>query len=80
MFAWKKLGNVLNPTVSQPRPWMQDYAQCPTPFVLDDATLRVYSACRPQRGADLQCVSFPGHVDLARDDVTRVLKIADAPL
>lgn len=80
MFAWKKIGNVFNPTVNRPRSWMQEYAQCPTPFVLNDATLRVYFACRPQRGADLQYVSYPGYVDLARDDLTRVLKIADAPL
>lgn len=80
MFTWKKLGKVFDPTVSRPRPWMQEYAQCPTPFVRDDATLRVYFATRPPRNADLQYVAYPGYVDLARDDLTRVLNIAPEPL
>lgn len=80
MFSWKKLGNIFNPTVSQQRPWMQEYAQCPTPFVLNEKILRVYIACRPQRGADMQYVSYPSYVDLAWEDVTRVVGIADTPL
>ncbi len=80
MFSWKKLGHIFNPTVSRPRPWMQEYAQCPTPFVLNDQVLRVYVASRPQRGADLQYVSYPGYVDLARKDLSHIVGIADAPL
>lgn len=80
MFSWKKLGNVFNPTISRPQPWIQEFAQCPTPFVLDDKVLRVYVACRPQRGGDLQYVSYPGYVDLARDDLTKVLKVSERPL
>ncbi|MDP2761985.1 MAG: hypothetical protein Q8O64_16590 [Sideroxyarcus sp.] len=80
MFSWKKLGNIFNPTLSRPRPWMQEYAQCPTPFVLNDEVLRVYIACRPQRGSDLQYVSYPGYIDLAREDISRIVGIADAPL
>ena len=80
MFTWKKLGNIFNPTVSAPRPWMQEYAQCPTPVVLDDKVVRVYIASRPRRGADLQYVSYPGYVDLARDDLTRIVGISNAPL
>lgn len=59
---------------------MQEYAQCPTPFVLNEKILRVYIACRPQRGTDLQYVSYPGYVDLAREDISRVVGVADAPL
>jgi len=80
MFSWNKLGNIFNPTVSRPREWMQEYAQCPTPFVLNEKILRVYIACRPQRGADMQYVSYPGYVDLAREDVKQVVGIADTPL
>lgn len=80
MFSWKKLGNVFNPTVGRPKEWMQEYAQCPTPFALNEKVLRVYIACRPQRGSDMQYVSYPGYVDLARDDITRVVGIADSPL
>ncbi len=80
MFSWKKLGNIFNPTLSQPHAWMQEYAQCPTPFVLDEKTLRVYISCRPQRGMDRQYVSYPGYVDLARDNLTRIVGISDTPL
>ncbi|MBS1142610.1 MAG: hypothetical protein H6R14_16 [Proteobacteria bacterium] len=80
MFSWKKLGNIFNPRLSSGRDWMQEYAQCPTPLILDDSTVRVYIACRPQRGGDLQYVSYPGYVDLARDDLTRVVGISAAPL
>ncbi len=59
---------------------MQEYAQCPTPFILNDKVLRVYIACRPQRGSDLQYVSYPGYVDLARDELTRVVGISEEPL
>lgn len=80
MFYWKKLGNVFNPTHDQRRLWMQEYAQCPTPFVLDEKIIRVYISCRPKRGGDMQYVSYPGYVDLAREDPMRVVRIADAPL
>lgn len=80
MFSWKKLGNVFNPTVSRPQPWIQEFAQCPTPFILNDEVLRVYVACRPQRGGDLQYVSYPGYVDLARNDLSRVLRVSEQPL
>lgn len=80
MFSWKKLGNIFDPTITRPRPWMQEYAQCPTPFLLNEEVLRVYIACRPQRGGDMQYVSYPGYIDLARDDLSRIVAIADAPL
>ena len=43
-------------------------------------TIRVYVTSRGERGSDLQYVSYPGYVDLARHDVSRVLGIADRPL
>jgi len=80
MLFWKKLGNLFNPTVAKPRDWMQEYAQCPTPFVLNENILRVYISTRPPRGADRQYVSHPGYVDLARDDISRVVGISAHPL
>lgn len=80
MLKWKKLGNVFNPTLTKPRVWMQEYAQCPTPFVLNDEVLRVFFACRPQRGADMQYVSYPGYVDLARGCLTQIVRVATEPL
>ena len=80
MLSWKKLGNVFNPMISKPKPWMQEYAQCPTPLILNDNILRVYVTCRGQRGEDLQHVSYPGYVDLSRIDLSRVVRLSDNPL
>lgn len=80
MFYWKKLGNVFNPVAIRPRKWMQEYAQCPTPVLLDDKVVRVFIACRPTREESLQYVSYPGFVDLAREDITRIIGISEKPL
>lgn len=80
MFSWKKLGNVFNPVVAKASPWMQEYAQCPTPFLLNEKVIRVYVASRPAKGNDLQYVSYPGYVDLDRDNITRVVGVSDTPL
>lgn len=77
---WKKLGQVFDPTASRPRPWMQEFAQCPTPLLLDESTIRVYLATRPPLDGDLQYVAHPGYVDVARDDPTRVVGIAPTPI
>lgn len=80
MLKWKKLGNIFNPLIGTPRPWMQEYAQCPSPFVLNDKVLRVYITTRGQRDSDMQFVSYPSYVDLSRDDISHIVKIADTPL
>ena len=80
MFTWTKLGRIFDPTAERPRPWVQAYAQCPTPFLYDADTVRVYFATRPPRGTDLQYVAYPGYVDLARNDLHRVTRIAADPL
>lgn len=80
MLRWTKLGKVFDPTVVRPQPWMQEYAQCPTPLILDDDRVRVYFACRPGRGTDMQYVSHPGYVDLDRHDLARVLAVSEQPL
>ena len=80
MLKWKKLGQVFNPCISQPRPWMQEYAQCPTAFILDKNTVRVYIATRPRPDSQLKYVSYPGFVDLDRHDLSRVVAIAESPL
>lgn len=59
---------------------MHEYAQCPTPVVLDANTLRVYIACRPERGSDLQYVAYPGYVDLARNDIKRIQGASPKPI
>lgn len=78
-FRWERLGNIFNPQARQPHPWMMEYAQCPTPFVLDDATVRVYFATRPLRDGAGLYVSRPGFVDLDRRDLRRVVAVAERP-
>lgn len=80
MFKWEKLGKVFDPTVAKPQPWMQEYAQCPSPLVTGEKTVRVYFACRPQRGDDLQYISHSGYVDLSRKDLTEVVNISRNPI
>lgn len=80
MHEWRKLGRVFDPTAARPHPWMQEFAQCPTPLLLDDATLRIYIATRPPRDGALQYVAHPGYVDVARDDPLRVLGVSPQPV
>ncbi|MCB0402894.1 MAG: hypothetical protein KDD41_12475, partial [Flavobacteriales bacterium] len=80
MFHWKKRGNVFDPTKMETESWMQEYAQLPFPYVLNDDVVRVYFATRPERGSDLQYVSRSGYVDLNRKDLTQVVNIGKKPL
>ncbi|WP_222616567.1 glycoside hydrolase family protein [Undibacterium umbellatum] len=80
MLKWKKLGQIFNPCASQPRPWMQEYAQCPTAFILNESTVRIFIASRPRPDSDLKYVSYPGYVDLDRRDLSKVVAIAESPL
>ncbi len=59
---------------------MQEYAQCPTPFLLDDNTVRVIISCRPKRDSALQYVAHPGFVDLDRNDLTRIVGVSEQPI
>jgi hypothetical protein len=52
---------------------VKEYAQCPTPVLLNDKILRVYIVTRPPRDADLQYVSYPTFVDLNRHNLTEGL-------
>lgn len=60
---WKKLGKIFH---------ADNYAQTPTPMVMDDR-VRVYFAAR-----DGENKSFIAHVDLDVDDPTKVIGFADA--
>ncbi|MDP2822986.1 MAG: hypothetical protein Q8O52_09950 [Sulfuritalea sp.] len=80
MFHWTRRGNIFDPTALRPRPWMMEYAQCPTPFLLDADTVRVIVSTRPERGADGLHVSRPGYVDLSRKDLATILAISPKPL
>lgn len=69
---WKKLGHVYGPAGDLN--WAVHSALTPTPFVLNDATLRVYAGFRDAKG-----VSRIGWVDLDRNDLTQVQRVGRLP-
>ncbi|WP_240743893.1 glycosylase [Mycobacterium paragordonae] len=78
-FVWEKLGLVFAPGRYDGRPWMTSHAQAPATLMLEDR-IRVYFSCRPLPDSDGQFVSYSAFVDLDREDPTRVLEVADAPI
>jgi predicted GH43/DUF377 family glycosyl hydrolase len=80
VMTWTKLGRVFDPSQHRSGDWMREFAQCPTPFLLDERRLRVYFACRPPRDGASQYVSHPGYVDLDRHEPQRVLAVSPQPL
>lgn len=80
MFNWKKLGCVFNPTDYPNRPdWMHEFAQAPHVLEFDDY-LRVYFNCRPKPDKNGQYVSYCGYVDVDKNNLFNVLKIAEKPV
>lgn len=78
-FRWRKLGRVFDPTgVGSPQ-WIAEFAQGPATIDLGDR-IRVYFSCRPPREADGMYTSTSTYLEVARDDVTQVLHVADKPL
>lgn len=74
MIYWEKLGAVFN-TAAQGAPWMKNSALTPTPFRLDEKTIRVYAGFRDEAG-----VSRIGYVDVSAQDPTSILGVSDAPV
>lgn len=58
--------------------WMRSHVQNPCAVLLRDR-VRVYVNSRPAR-PDLGTVSLPGFVDLALDDLTRIIGVSDEPV
>lgn len=79
MFHWKKLGKVFTPQDVRDRPWLQEFAQAPATLVFDDH-LRVYFSCRPPADAQGKYVSYSAWVDLDRQNLFKVLRVADQPI
>lgn len=80
MLKWKKLGKVFDPAEHETAPWMQEYAQLPFPLLLDDATLRIYFATRPKKGADMQYLSRSGYIDVQPNDFFKIRNISREPI
>ena len=79
MFKWKKLGRVFDPASVTDRPWLKEFAQAPCAMVLDDV-VRVYFSCRPPPDANGQYCSRSAFVDLRRDDLFKVVSVAEQPI
>jgi len=79
VFRWKKLGRIFNPVEVKGRSWLREFAQAPATLVFDEF-VRVYFSCRPAADRDEQYVSYSAYFDLDRRDLTRVLRIAEAPI
>lgn len=78
-FAWRKRGRIFDPTAITGVPWMKEFAQGPATLVRGDR-VRVYFSCRPPRDANGQYESRSAFVDLARDDLTRIISVASRPI
>lgn len=78
-FVWTKLGKVFDPVDHPGRDWMVSFAQAPATLIRDDS-VRVYFSCRPTPDANGQFKSYSAWVDLDRSDLTRVIRVADAPV
>ena len=79
MFQWKKLGKIFDPTEVKNISWMQEFAQAPSVLVFDDF-IRVYFSCRPPRDENGQYVSNTASVDLRRNNLFEIERIADKPI
>lgn len=81
MFRWNKLGKIFDPLDYRgaSRPWLYEYAQAPATLLFDDF-VRVYFSCRPPRDDTGQFVSYTAFVDLDRNDLFKVVRIAANPI
>ncbi len=79
MFKWKKLGRVFNPQDVKDKNWLNDFAQAPSVLVFDNF-VRVYFSCRPKPDEKGQYVSYSAYVDLNRQNLFEVIKIAEKPI
>lgn len=72
---WHKHGLVFDTARHGVGGWMRHSALTPTPYRLDDATLRVFAGFRDADG-----VSRIGYVDVCADDPSHVLGVSDEPV
>ena len=79
MFKWRKLGVVFDPRQIKNKIWLSEYAQAPSVVVFEDF-VRVYFSCRPLPDQNSQYVSYSAYVDLDRDNLFEIIKVADEPI
>jgi len=79
MFRWEKLGKVFTPQEIRGRPWLAEFAQAPSTLVFDEF-VRVYFSCRPPADLNGQYVSYSAYVDLDRENLFRIVRVASQPI
>ncbi len=70
---WKKLGPIWKPAGDLG--WARSHATCPTPWRLDQGTLRIFVQCR-----DADNVGRVGYVDVAADNPLEVIGTSPLPV
>ena len=75
---FEKIGRIFDPR-EHPQWWLHEFAQAPATLILEDR-VRVYSSGRPRPDAQGQYTSYTGFVDLARDDLTRIIRVSSDPI
>ena len=78
-FRWRKLGRIFDPRDFQRSHWLHEYAQAPSAVIYEEF-VRIYFSCRPAPDPNGQFVSYSTYVDLDRNNLTRILRIADQPV
>ena len=78
-WRWQKLGLVFDPASVTGRPWLSEFAQAPATLVFEDF-IRVYFSCRPPADDVGRYVSYSSFLDLDREDLFRVIRVADEPV
>lgn len=73
MMKWEKKGLVYSPL--KDKTWKDNSALTPTPILIDEDTIRVYSGFRDTKG-----VSRIGFVDLDANNPSRIMKISEKPV
>jgi predicted GH43/DUF377 family glycosyl hydrolase len=79
MFKWKKLGRIFNPSEVKGISWLHEFAQAPSVIVFDNF-VRVYFSCRPAADPDGKYVSYSAFVDLNRNNLLEIVKLAQEPI
>lgn len=79
MFKWRKLGKVFTPQDITGLPWLNSFAQAPATLVFD-TFVRVYFSCRPPADEQGQFVSYCAWVDLDRNNLFNIIRLADRPI
>src|SRR5579859_1578496 len=72
--AWRKQGLVFDTARQGVGGWMRHSALTPTPWRLDESTIRVYAGFRDDEG-----VSRIGYVDVLASDPSVILRVSNEP-